>query len=90
MWKKIAVVAAIASNLVACAPTASLSEQPATASAVDPPTCQSEPAAVPGAYVVEGFGGKGDPQLMVTELRPIVRCDRGLPAARAATLAPID
>lgn len=89
MWKKLIVIAAAASNLVACAPTANLSAQPATARAADPPTCQSQPAAVPGAYVVEGFGGKGDPQLMISEQRPIVRCERGTPAAHGATLGPL-
>ncbi len=87
MWKKLIVIVAVATNLAACAPT--LTEQPATASTVDQPTCESQPAAVSGAWVIEGFGGKGDPQLMVTEQRPIVRCAQGLPVARTATLAPL-
>ncbi len=90
MWNKLIVITAVAANLVACAPTASLSERPATASIVELPTCEIQPAAVPGAYVVEGFGGKGDPQLMISEQRPIVRCERGAPTAHGTTLAPID
>jgi hypothetical protein len=87
MLKKLVVIVAATANLAACAPT--LAEQPATASAADQPTCESQPANASGAWVIEGFGGKGDPQLMMTEQRPIVRCARGLPVARTATLAPL-
>ncbi|RLB59885.1 MAG: hypothetical protein DRI90_14865 [Deltaproteobacteria bacterium] len=88
MWKTLIVMLAAATNLAACAPT--LSEQPATASAADTmATCPSQSTNLPGAWVIEGFGGKGDPQLMITEQQPIVRCAQGLPVARTATLAPL-
>jgi hypothetical protein len=55
----------------------------------EPPAC--EPAPVPGrsALVVEGFGGKNEEQLIVTERQLMTRCLRGAPA-RTATLGPVE
>jgi len=89
MPHKLLLIAAVAASLAACAPAAS---RPAlTASRAAPSTgCSALPRAREhsgGAWLVEGFGGRGETQLIVSERRPTLRCALPTGAATRATLA---
>jgi hypothetical protein len=87
MLKKLAIVVIAASALAGCATSNAQTAMLSDAVLDTSPDCAPARVAGESAYVVEGFGGKGDNQLMVTELRPMSRCTQGGPTARA-TLSP--
>ena len=87
MLKKLATVIIAASALAGCTNANSQTAKLSIDALEVPADCTPSPVAGQSAYVVEGFGGKGDTQLMVTEVRAMSRCTQSGPSTHA-TLAP--
>ncbi len=89
MLRRPLILVAFASSLVTgCAASTSPPVAPATAAAA-PVVCGAPmPVAAP-AYTLEGFGGPGDTQLMMTARQPVRRCaPRDGTLSSTATLGP--
>jgi hypothetical protein len=86
MDRKVVLVALAALGIAGCS-TASQLHGRAELPTLDGMECSAVDSG-PRAMVIEGFGGKGDPQLIVTERQPASRCVEASPQSRTATLAP--
>jgi hypothetical protein len=78
------VIVAATSCVAGCA----TSSQPSQAAAAPTVACDAPVRVSRAAWTIEGFGGKGDPQLMMTKRQPVRACTTPGGSARGrATLA---